>query len=121
MGGEVNTVVHVTAGKGSCDFVSYANDGSNGPTPGDSLHLMIAVGLSSPKECVTGERLTGIGEDSVLCSAAVGGAQQEIIRGRVRGTYFLLVLRAAKATPSDKALHRTMLEHIAEVVAGNLF
>jgi hypothetical protein len=52
---------------------------------------------------------------------AVDGEQRDIIRGRVRGTYFLLVLKAARANSTDEALHKTTLERIAEVVAGNLF
>jgi hypothetical protein len=79
------------------------------------------VSPSLPKECATGERLTGIGEDAVLCSLTVAGEQQDIIRGRVRGTYFLLVLKSAKTNSTDEALQRTTLERIAEVVAGSLF
>ncbi|WP_263380311.1 hypothetical protein [Granulicella paludicola] len=113
--------VHVTEGTGGCDFVSNTNGGTKASASRANLHLRIEVSHSSPKECAAGERLTGIGEDAVLCSQTVAGEQQDMVRGRVRSTYFLCLLEAAKTNSTDEALQRTTLERIAEVVAGNLF
>lgn len=121
MGGDVSVAVHVLAGEGTCDFLRDANGGSNGPAPGDGLHLRIAVSPLPPKECATGERLTGIGEDSVLCSMDVEGTHREMIRGRVRDKYVLVTLSIAKKNPAYDASLRQMLERATEEVAGNLF
>lgn len=121
LGGDVTVAVQVTAGAGKCEFVSNASGRSKESASGGSLRLRIEVNSSSPKKCATGEPLPGIGEDAVLCSMAVAGEQQDIIRGRVRNTYFLLELRTPETNANDEALHRTALERIAEAVTGNLF
>jgi hypothetical protein len=121
LGGDVSVIVHVIEGMGSCDFVSNTNGGTKASPSRASLHLRIQVSHSSSKECATGERLTGIGEDAVLCSQTAAGDQQDIVRGRVRSTYFLCVLEGAKTNSTDDAFQRTTIERIAEVVAGNLF
>jgi hypothetical protein len=120
LGGDVGVQVRVSKGEGVCDFQRETSGRSNARMPEDGLRLRIAVGHLMPKECATGERLTGIGEDSVLCGMDVAGARQEMIRGRVRDKYFLFTLIAAAGSPADTSWLRKTLEQGAEEVAGNL-
>ncbi len=121
MGGDIRASVHVSADEGICEFSRSADGDRNGAVLGEGLHLRIAVGRQQPRECATGEPLTGIGENSVLCAADVEGKHKLMIRGRVRNTYFLLTLTAMEASATDMASLRRTLEQVAEEVAGNLF
>ena len=127
MGGDVNARVHVANGEGTCDFTrGAAGDHPDYPdhpggAAGSSLHMSIAVSHVPSRECVTGEHLTGIGQDAVLCRVDAKGAYREIIRGRVRATYLVLTLTDREASASDEASLRRALEQAAEEVSGNLF
>lgn len=121
MGGAVSANVHISTGEGTCEFVRTSDDDHPGAALASNLQMRIAVSHLPPKECATGERLTGIGQDSVFCATDVEGKHQEMIRGRVRGNYFLLTLTARGNSATDKATLRPTLEQAAEEVAGNLF
>jgi len=121
MRGDATETVHVAAGEGTCDFWRKARGEPKEPAEENDLHLRIEVKPLPPKECTTGENLIGVGEDAVLCIMAVGGKQQEIVRGRVRKTYFLLTLTAMKATPVNRISLSSIIKQAAEEVAGNLF
>lgn len=121
MGGSVSANVHVSVGEGTCEFSRGAGGDHAGAAMGSSLHMKIVVTNLPPKECVTGERLTGVGEDAVLCRMDSEGEHRETIRGRVRATYFLLTLIAKETSTTDKGSLRRSLEQAAEEVAGNLF
>jgi len=110
MGGEVSATVHGSATEGTCEFQR---------SPPGSLHMSIAVSHSQPKQCTTGEPLTGIGQDAVFCMSDAGNGHVVTIRSRVRSTFFLLTLTGKVTT--DKASLRNVLEQAAEEVAGNLF
>jgi hypothetical protein len=121
MGGDVSAEVQGSAGEGSCEFAR--GEGGNHPERAlaSSLEMKIVVGHVAPKECATGERLTGIGEDAVFCRVDQDGEHCQTIRGRVRSTYFLLTLTVKGTRTGDKAVLRRSLEQAAEGVAGNLF
>jgi hypothetical protein len=112
MGGEVSATVHGSASEGTCEFQRSA--------PG-SLRMSIAVSHAQPKQCTTGEPLTGIGQDAVLCSNDVDGEHRLVLRGRVRSSYFLLILTGKEASVSETASLRHALKQAAEEVAGNLY
>lgn len=117
----MSVAVHVSASEGTCEFLRSAHDGSKGSDPDDGLHLRIVVSHLQPKECAAGDRLIGVGEDSVRCSIVVDGRQQEMIRARVRSIYLLVTLIAGKGIPTNTAQLRSIVERVAEEVAGNLF
>jgi hypothetical protein len=120
MGGDVTSNVHVSAREGSCEFLrSEGNDRLSGVSD-TSLHMKIVISHIPPTECVTGKRLTGIGQDAFLCITNAGGKYQQIIRGRVRATYFILTLTGKEVSEADKTPSKA-LEQAAEEVTGNLF
>lgn len=121
LGGAVSASTHVSAGEGSCDFARDADAARSATGAGSDLVLKIAVGHQLPKECATGEPLTGIGEDSVWCAMDAGRERVGIIRGRVRTTYFLLTLTGTAASAQETASIKSVLERAAEEVAGSLF
>ncbi len=121
LGEDVQVHIHVSAGEGDCEFVPRAGGDPSGAVPSTGKLMTIVVSHQSSKECATGERLAGIGEDSIFCEADVEGSHRETIRGRVRSKYFLLMVTSRKTSASDNASLRHSLEQVAEEVAGNLF
>ncbi|WP_146072131.1 hypothetical protein [Bryocella elongata] len=121
LGGDVTVIVRVSGGAGTCDFLRDAGKGSEGRTPEESDRLMIQVSPLPPKECVTGEPVVGIGEDSLYCTSTFDGMQREIIRGRVRETYFVVILSSDTKGATSRTTARANLEQAAEQIAGNLF
>jgi hypothetical protein len=113
MAGDVTAHVAEANGEGTCEFTRAA--------PAGSLRLSIAISHLPPKDCPAGERLSGVGQDAVFCSADMGGEFRATIRGRVRATYFLLTETGKPASASDKAALRDALEQAAEEVAGSLY
>ena len=107
MGGSVTMSTQAANGEGSCEFAR--EDGS--------LRLKIVVGHQSMKECMAGESIAGIGEDSVYCEETAASEHRARIRGRVRSSYFLFTMTAR----DPKASLRSPLAQVGEEVAGNLF
>lgn len=121
MAGDVRASVHVSAGEGTCEFLRTADDDDNRAAVGEGLLLGIAVSRQLPRECATGEPLKGVGQDSVFCAEDADGKHQQMIRGRVRNTYFLLTLTSKATRTTNEAVLRRTLDQAAEEVAGNLF
>ena len=121
MGGDVSASVHVSAGEGTCEFMRGAQGDRDGGTPGSSLQIRIEVGHLPLKECATGDRLAGIGQDAIFCRMDAGREHHEIIGGRVRGRYFWVIFTEREVNDNDKTSRRRFLEEAAEEVAGNLF
>ncbi len=117
MGGEVRAIVDVRAGEGFCEFSSITADD---PFPAGSLRLKITVNHLRPKECSTGERLTGVGQDAIFCVVDAQAEHSQSIRARVRGIYFLVTVSGKVSGTAEKS-RRRCLEEAAEEVAGNLF
>ena len=114
MGGDVSATMHVSGGMGTCDFILDRKSG-------DAVRMDIAVSHRSANECVQGERLPGVGQDAFACRTNTGGEHREVIRGRVRGMFFLLTLTTTDTRSIDEALWSKRLEQAAEAVAGSLF
>lgn len=121
MASDVRVSVHVSEGEGSCEFLRTAVDYDNRAAAGEALVLRITVNRQLPRECATGEPLKGIGQDALFCAEDAYGKHQQIIRGRVRDTYFILALTSNETKSSNKAALRRTLEQAAEEVAGNMF
>lgn len=121
LGGDVSASVHVAKGEGTCEFSRVGVGNQPEDASAANLKMRIAVSHLPPKECATGEHLNGIGQDAVFCATDWEGEHQELIRGRVRATFFLLTLATRRSSGSDLKSLRRVLEQAAEEVAGSLF
>jgi len=117
LGGDVTVAVDVSeTGEGACSFSRMQDP---------SALLKIEVSKSALAACdATATRLRGIGNAAMRCKLP-GSADEnaELISGRVRDLHFAIRIfphrKQASANSSDK--QDDDFEHVAELVAGNLF
>lgn len=120
LGSDVTSTAHSDSSwSGSCRFVSTADTAAS---------INIAVGKTDSHACGAGATaLKGIGNEAVLCTVrSASGRSTQTISGRVRDTWFVVVLKASTAgnkTPHTRydASDSSSIEFLAEQVAGNLY
>lgn len=124
LGGEVTVTARATGNwEGSCHFSRTAPDAQQA--------IDIMVGKVNTHPCSGGgAKINSLGNDAVQCQRMTGQAQPEAtIAGRIRDTYFVVSIvnvpeagrePLAIARPSDP-YGASMLEVVAEQVAGNLY
>jgi hypothetical protein len=121
MGGAASMSVHTVSGEGNCEFRLNAADSHVKRNKAEGQLMRIVVSHQPHKQCAAGERLTGIGEDSVLCVSDTKTEYHATVFGRVRTVYFSVALTARGVEANDKVELRSSLQQAAEEVAGNLF
>jgi hypothetical protein len=124
LGGDVKSSAHIEGNTaGSCRFVSRLAD--------QARAIEVLVGPSDTHPCPPNSTpLKALGNEAVQCQVAKPvGARDEIISGRIRNIYFVIVLTnvpdATRSEPTDPHLAdefgASPLEQVAEQVVGNLY
>jgi hypothetical protein len=125
LGGEVTVTAHSNNNwEGSCRFAHGIASGMQA--------IEIRVGKVNPHACPDGStKLNALGNEAVQCHrTAASNEVEDTIAGRVRDAYFVVTLTKVPeaAREANEDLHSpidpygaSILERIAEQVAGNLF
>lgn len=123
LGGDVTvTASFENNWQGSCHFALAL--------PGSTQAIDIQVSKVNADPCADRSvRIRALGNEAVQCRRSISGEPADTIAGRVRDTWFEVTMigaletasRPSDATPSKDPSGATMLEQIAEQVAGNLY
>ena len=120
LGGDVTvTALSENNWQGACHFERQ--------TTGVRRTIDIRVSDANSHSCPTGStELPALGNEAVQCSRAENGEHVDTIAGRVRNAWFEVSITgvpyAARVLPSGGEPNRaSLLERLAEQVAGNLF
>ena len=117
LGEDVTTMAHISdSGEGSCKFSRQQ---------GSTDSLEIEVSHATLPDCPqASKKLAGIGNEAKWCRLpAATGRLMEMISGRVRDWNFTITWRPGAQKGSSAAYDKTetILDQLAEQVAGNLF
>lgn len=124
LGGDVILTAHVEGNfAGSCRFTRQAGE--------TTQSIEVLVGKIDTHTCQQGStKLKALGNEAVQCRRMISSrAKADTIAGRVRDVYFVVTMtnvpeatreQPADAHPSD-SYGASMLERVAEQVAGNLY
>jgi hypothetical protein len=124
LGGDVSSVVKVAGTfEGTCVFTHGAGDAARS--------IQIIVGKMDTHACSDASmKVKALGNEAVQCEAIIaGGRKVNTIAGRVREEYFAVTMinvsAATRVEPADGRLSdpyaASLLEKVAEQVAGNLY
>src|SRR5277367_5104999 len=114
LGGAVLVTVQVSGpGEGFCTFAR---------TDTATATLRIVVQKAATDSCPPGSpKLTGVGNEAVKCVLKRPGNSSEMVVGRVREMHFSLTITRPSARNAEGKQADSMIEQVAEQVAGNLF